>query len=70
MLHIELEREEDGRWIAEIPELAGVLVYGTTRAAAIAQVQALALRVMADRLEHEHSARLTSVTFSLAKRAA
>ena len=70
MLHIELEQEDDGRWIAEIPEMAGVMVYGATRADAIAQVQALALRVMADRVEHEHSARLTSVKFSLAKRAA
>ncbi len=70
MLHIELEQEDDGRWIAEIPELAGVMVYGTTRADAIANVQALALRVMADRVESDHSARLTSVKFSLAKRAA
>ena len=70
MLHIELEQEDDGRWIAEIPEMPGVLVYGATREDAIAQVQALALRVVADRVEHEHSARLTSVKFSLAKRAA
>ena len=51
-LTIELEREEDGRWIAEIPVLSGVLAYGASREEAIAQVQALALRVMADRLEH------------------
>jgi predicted RNase H-like HicB family nuclease len=51
-LTIEVEREEDGRWIAEIPVLSGVMAYGASRQEAIAQVQALALRVMADRLEH------------------
>ena len=49
---IETEREEDGRWIAEVPDLPGVLVYSTTRDKAIAQVKAMALRVIADRLEH------------------
>ena len=49
---IELEQEEDGRWIGEVPTLAGVMVYGKTRAEALAAVQALALRVLADRLEH------------------
>jgi predicted RNase H-like HicB family nuclease len=47
---VEIEREEDGRWLAEIPELSGVLVYGQTRPEAISRVQALALRVLADRL--------------------
>ena len=47
-----IEREEDGRWIAEIPELPGVMVYGETRKQAIAKAEALALRVMADRLEN------------------
>jgi predicted RNase H-like HicB family nuclease len=51
-LTIEVEQEEDGRWIAEVPELPGVLVYGATRPEAVAAVQALALRVLADRLEH------------------
>ncbi len=49
---IELEREEDGRWIAEVSDLPGVLAYGTTREQAMAAVQALTLRVLADRLEH------------------
>ena len=49
---IETEREEDGRWIAEVPDLPGVMVYGTDRASAVAKVQALALRVIAERLEH------------------
>jgi predicted RNase H-like HicB family nuclease len=52
MLKIELEREEDGRWIAEVPSLAGVLAYGESREEAIAKAEALALRVLADRLEH------------------
>lgn len=49
---VEYEREEDGRWIAEVIELPGVLVYGDTRESAIARAEALALRVVADRLEH------------------
>ena len=52
-MKIEIEREENGRWIAEIPELPGVMVYGDTRNQAISKAEALALRVMADRLEHE-----------------
>jgi predicted RNase H-like HicB family nuclease len=51
-MRIEVDREDDGRWIAEIPELPGVMVYGSTRDAAICQAKALALRVLADRLEH------------------
>ena len=51
-LRIEIDREEDGRWIAEVPDLPGVLVYGRDRDDAIARVQALALRVLAERLEH------------------
>jgi predicted RNase H-like HicB family nuclease len=52
---IEYEQEEDGRWLAEVLELAGVLAYGQTVDEAIARVQALALRVIADRLEHGES---------------
>src|SRR5437868_1038762 len=52
MLTIELDREEDGRWIGEIPELPGVLAYGATDAEARINVTVLALRVLADRLEH------------------
>jgi predicted RNase H-like HicB family nuclease len=46
---IEIDREEDGRWIAEIPNLPGVMAYGKNRNEAIARVEALALRVLADR---------------------
>jgi predicted RNase H-like HicB family nuclease len=49
---IETEREEDGRWIAEVPDLPGAMAYGKTRDEAISKVKALALRVLADRLEH------------------
>ena len=51
-LIVEVEQETDGRWLAEVPELPGVLAYGQTRLEAITRAQALALRVMADRLEH------------------
>jgi predicted RNase H-like HicB family nuclease len=51
-LTVELDREEDGRWIAEVIDLPGVLVYGSTREEALAAAQALALRVLADKLEH------------------
>ena len=49
---IDMEQEDDGRWLAEIPALPGVLAYGVTREEAIIHVQTLALRVLADRLEH------------------
>ncbi len=51
MLCIEFEREDDGRWIAEIPLLPGVMAYGATREEARGRVEALALRTLADRLE-------------------
>ncbi len=51
-MKIEIEREEDGRWIAEIPDLPGVMVYGDSRNEVISKVEALALRVLADGLEH------------------
>ena len=52
MLKIETEREDDGRWIAEVPALPGVLTYGATEADAQAKAKALALRVIADRLDN------------------
>ena len=52
---VEVERETDKRWIAEVLDLPGVMVYGTTRKQAIAKAQALALRVIADRIEHGES---------------
>ena len=52
MYEVETEQETDGRWIAEVPELPGVLAYGQTREEAVRKAQALSLRVLADRLEH------------------
>lgn len=64
---IELERENDGRWLAEVPTLAGVMCYGADRDEAVARVQALALRVIAERLEHrEAPAEFLNVTFQAA----
>lgn len=64
---IEIEREDDGRWLAEVPDLPGVMTYGQTRDDAIAHVQALALRVLADRLEHGEAAPdLLTVSFKAA----
>jgi predicted RNase H-like HicB family nuclease len=54
-LSVEIEREDDGRWIAEVLTLPGVQAYGRTREEALARVEALALRVLADRLEHGES---------------
>ena len=55
MLKIEVEQEDDGRWLAEIADLPGVMAYGATREEAIERTKALSLRVMADRLEHGES---------------
>lgn len=52
MLRIEIEREADGRWIGEVAQLPGVMAYGATEAEARARTAALALRVIADRIEH------------------
>ena len=66
-LSIELEREDDGRWLAEVPSLSGVMCYGEDRDEAITRVQALALRVIAERLEHrEAPAEFLKVTFQAA----
>ena len=64
---LELEQEDDGRWIAEVPELNGVLAYGDSRENAIARAKALALRVVADQLEHgETDANLDDISFAAA----
>jgi predicted RNase H-like HicB family nuclease len=64
---VETEREEDGRWIAEVCEIPGVLKYGQSREEAIAQAEALALRVIADRIEHgEQPVEPIHITFAAA----
>jgi predicted RNase H-like HicB family nuclease len=55
-IRIEVEREDDGRWLAEVPALAGALAYGQSREQAVARVEALALRILAERLEHGEAA--------------
>lgn len=62
-LPIESEIEQDGRWIAEVVVLPGCLAYGGSRQEAVSRVQALALRVIADRLEHGEGDPLFSVSF-------
>ena len=51
-LTLTIDREDDGRWIVEVPELPGVMTYGATRDDALAKAEVLALRVLADRIEH------------------
>ena len=51
-LAVKVEQEMDGRWIGEVPELPGVMAYGTTRDEAVARVRAISMRVLAERLEH------------------
>ncbi|CAN5641410.1 hypothetical protein BH20ACI3_BH20ACI3_42170 [soil metagenome] len=64
---VEYEREDDGRWLAEVVELPGVLAYGQSSDEAIARAQALALRVLADRLEHgEGPPEFMSISFAAA----
>ena len=63
--NIECDREEDGRWLAEVPQLPGVLAYGTSPDEAMAKAEVLALRVLAERLEHGES-RAHSINISVA----
>ena len=66
-LHIELEREDDSRWLAEVVDLPGVMAYGSTREAALSAVKVLALRVVADKLEKgEAGLDLASLSFVVA----
>jgi len=62
---IEHEREEDGRWLAEVPELPGVLAYDATADEAMAKAEVLALRVLAERLEH-NEAKPQSISIGIA----
>ena len=64
-MRIELERENDDRWIAEVPELPGTMVYADIREQAILKAKALALRVLADRLEHGETVPELSGVFAL-----
>src|SRR5436305_10334665 len=67
-LTIEVEQEDDGRWLAEVPDIPGALAYGPTRSEAIERVQALALRVLADRLDHGEPVPQMSSVFAVTPR--
>ncbi len=66
MFSVEVEREVDGRWLAEVTDLPGALAYGQTREQAVARAEALALRVLADRLEHGEPLPALDAVFSVA----
>jgi predicted RNase H-like HicB family nuclease len=63
---LEIEQEEDGRWICEVSELPGVMAYGQTRDESVSRAKALALRVLADRLEHGEQVPEMTLVFSFA----
>ena len=65
-LAVETEQEADGRWLAEVPQIPGVLAYGATREQAVSRAEALALRVLADRLEHGEMPSELAEVFSVA----
>lgn len=62
--NIEYEQEADGRWLAEVPQLPGVLAYGSTAEEAMAKAEVLALRVLAERLEHQET-RAINISISI-----
>ena len=55
-MQVEVEREDDGRWIAEVPAVPGAMAYGASKAEAVAKVEALVLRALADKIEHGEEA--------------
>ena len=63
---VEVEQENDGRWIAEIPTIPGAMVYGQTKPEAVAKVEALVLRILADRLDHGEDAPELAQVFTVA----
>ena len=65
MYAVEIEQETDGRWIAEVPELPGVMTYGQSRDEAIRRAQVLSLRVLADRPEHGEPIPQVDAVFSI-----
>ena len=65
LLRVELEQETDGRWIADVPSIPGVMKYGATKDEALRNVQALALRVLADMVE-QGDVKQASVSFAIA----
>lgn len=65
-MRVEVEQEQDGRWIAEVSSLPGAMAYGATKAEAVAKVEALVLRILADKVEHGEDAPQLAQVFSVA----
>ena len=65
-MQIDVEREDDGRWIAEVSALPGAMAYGSTKAEAIRKVEALVLRALADKIEHGEDAPELARVFTVA----
>jgi predicted RNase H-like HicB family nuclease len=65
-MKVEIELEEDGRWIAEVPALPGAMAYGLSRAEAVSKVEALVLRILADRVENGEDAPELEAVFTVA----
>jgi len=65
-MQVEIEKEDDGRWIAEVPNLPGAMAYGATKKEAVAKVEALVLRALADRIEHGEEPPELSHVFTVA----
>lgn len=65
-MQVEIEKEDDGRWIAEVPNLPGAMAYGATKKEAVARVEALVLRALADRIEHGEEPPELSHVFTVA----
>ncbi|HEX4892269.1 MAG TPA: type II toxin-antitoxin system HicB family antitoxin [Hyphomicrobiaceae bacterium] len=65
-MRVEVEQETDGRWLAEVPGIPGALAYGASRKEAVAKVEALVLRILADRVEHGEDAPELAHVFSVA----
>ena len=63
---VEVEQETDGRWIAEIPQIPGAMAYGAAREEAVARAEALALRVLAERIEHGEASPEIDQVFTVA----
>ncbi|BET69337.1 hypothetical protein ASA1KI_42550 [Opitutales bacterium ASA1] len=65
-MKVEVENEDDGRWIAEVPEIPGAMAYGTSKQEEVAKVQALVLRLLADKIEHGEEAPEIGRVFTVA----
>ena len=65
-MRVEFEQEQDGRWLAEVPSIPGAMAYGATKKEAVARVEAMVLRILADKVEHGEETPQLSQVFSVA----